>query len=93
MTDIVNGLAVTRRRRAFCNAVNEKARVIRYHSTGEAWDNKESRKVTDQLETAFHFGWVEPIPEEELWPGASLKSICTYYRLTDYGRAALRGGS
>lgn len=90
---IINGLAATKHRQALCRAVNVRARVVRYHSTGEAWDNTAAVKVTARLAELFLFGWVEPIPEEELWAGAQPKRILSYYRLTDLGRRAMGGAS
>lgn len=79
----------TPHRKAFLRAVNVQGRVVRYHSTGEAWDNTASVQVSARLREAFNAGWIEPIPEDELWDGAHPKSICTYYRLTAEGRAVL----
>lgn len=93
MTDIVNGLAVTRHRLAFLRAVNHRGRIVRYHSTGEAFDDREGWCVTARLSDALRAGWVEPVPEGELWPGAHSKTYCTYYRCTEIGRRILTGGN
>lgn len=82
-------LPATPHRKAFLRAVAVRGRVIRYHSSGEAWDNTASLQVSARLREAFGAGWIEPVPEAELWPGAHPKSICTYYRPTDAGRAVL----
>lgn len=79
----------TKHRKAFLRAVNVRNQVIRYHSSGEAWDNKSSTVVNARLQEAFDAGWAEPIPEDELWPGAHPKAICTYYRLTEAGKRVL----
>jgi hypothetical protein len=93
MTDIVNGLAATPHRRAFCRAVAaHRSRIVYYRSTKEAWDQAENRKVTERLREAHAAGWVEPVPEEDLWPTAMAKEQgLTFYRLTEFGRVALRG--
>lgn len=94
MTDIVNGLAVTKHRKAFLRAVYySRARVVRFHHNGEAWDQLENYRVTARLEEAFRHGWVEPVPKDELWPGARSKDQVTYYRLTEIGRRILTGGN
>lgn len=91
MTAIVNGLAATKHRQAFLRAVDSsRTRIVRYHSTGEAWDQKENVKVTARLDEAFRAQWVEPVPDEDLWPTAHTRAYCTYYRLTDNGRTAMR---
>ena len=76
----------TPHRRAFLRAVNERGRVVVYTSTHEAWDNVASLKVDARLREAFQAGWVEPVPEEDLWPNAEPKSRCTFYRLTAEGK-------
>ena len=92
MTVIVNGLAATPHRRAFLRAVaSSRSRIVRYHSTEEAWDQVECRRVTTRLTEAFNAGWVEPVPDEDLWPGAEPRTRVTYFRLTEFGRAALNG--
>jgi len=93
MTDVVNGLAVTPHRRAFLRAVSaHRSRVVFYRSTKEAWDQAENVKVTARLKEAHAAGWVEPVPEADLWPNANAKEQgLTFYRLTDYGRIAMRG--
>jgi hypothetical protein len=92
VTDIVNGLAVTPTRRAFCRAVNERGRVVFYRHYAHAYDNKTSMRVTARLKETHSAGWIEPIPDDELWPGAMSKEQgLVYYRLTDYGRIAMRG--
>lgn len=78
----------TKHRKALLRAV-EGGDVIRYHSTGDAWDNLAGTQVSARLYEAFNAGWVEPIPENELPPGAHPKTICTYYRLTDAGKRVL----
>jgi hypothetical protein len=85
----VNGLRVTPYRKAFLRAVAVRGRVVRYHSTGEAWDNTASLQVSARLREAFSAGWVEPVPEEDLWERAYPKTILTYFRLTPLGRTAL----
>jgi hypothetical protein len=79
----------TKHRKAFLRAVNERGRVVVYTSTHEAWDNVASLKVDARLREAFSAGWIEPVPDEDLWPSAHPKSICTYYRLTTAGRVVL----
>jgi hypothetical protein len=80
----------TPHRKAFLRAVAQRGRIVRYRSTGEAWDNVANTKVTARLTEAFLLGeWVEPVPESDLWPGAEPKSRVTYYRLTDAGRALI----
>lgn len=92
MTQIVNGLPATPHRRAFLRAVAAgRARIVRYHSTGEAYDQRENVRVTARLQEAFSAGWVEPVPDKDLWPGAEPRTRVTYFRLTDYGRTAMKG--
>jgi hypothetical protein len=79
----------TKHRKAFLRAVNERGRIVRYTSTHEAWDNTASLKVDARLREAFSAGWIEPIPEEDLWPGAEPIKRVRYYRLTDAGRVVL----
>lgn len=83
----MNGpLFPTKHRKAFLRAVNVQGRIIRYHSNGEAWDNTASIQVSARLREAFSAGWIEPIPDEDLWDRAHPKTICTYYRLTVDGK-------
>lgn len=91
MTEIFNGLAATPHRRAFLRAVNQRGRIYMHRTDHIAWDNAEGTKVTARLTEAFQAGWVEPVPEADLWPTA--KSFLVFYRLTDYGRAALGNSS
>jgi len=88
----INGLFPTPHRRAFLRAVaSSRSRIVRYHSTGEAYDQQENVRVTSRLQEAFSAGWVEPVPDEDLWPGAEPRTRVTYFRLTEFGRAALNG--
>lgn len=85
MPDIY-ALRCTPHRKAFLRAVeSDRSRIVRYHSTGEAWDNTAKQQVNARLAEAFSAGWVEPVPEADLWPGAHPKTICTYFRLTASG--------
>lgn len=87
---IVNGLAATKHRKAFVRAVaSSRSRVVRFHSTGEAWDQVENVKVTARLDEAFRHDWVEPVPDEDLWPGAEPRTRVIYFRVTRFGRVAL----
>lgn len=79
----------TPHRKAFLRAVNERGRIVRYTSTHEAWDNTASLKVESRLREAFSAGWIEPVPDEDLWPGAEPRTRVVFYRLTDAGRVVL----
>jgi hypothetical protein len=83
------GLHATPHRKAFLRAVNERGRVVVYTSTHEAWDNTASLKVDARLREAFSAGWIEPVPDEDLWPGAEPRTRVVYYRLTGAGRVVL----
>lgn len=82
----MTALRATPHRKAFLRAVNQRGRVVLYTSTHEAWDNVASLKVDARLREAFDAGWVEPVPEEDLWPGAEPITRVRYYRLTVDGK-------
>lgn len=91
MTQIVNGLPVTRTRRALTLAVSEgKGRIYYEPPAKAAFDRRSGMRVTKRLEELLRAGWIRVrYDTEPLEPGESQHLI--HYRLTDYGRAVLRG--
>lgn len=77
-------LYATPHRKAFLRAVNERGRVYRNRAEKTAYDSVANLVVTARVAEAFQAGWIEPVPEEDLWPKAW--SFLTYYRLTAEGQ-------
>lgn len=80
----------TPHRKAFLRAVaSSRTRIVRYRSTNEAWDQQENARVTSRLSEAYSAGWVEPVPDEDLWRSAEPRTRVIYYRLTEAGKALI----
>lgn len=91
MTAIVNGLAATPTRQALLRAIEYDAGRI-YAEANQVWDKLSYRRVTDQVRTMLAHEWIRALTPDE--PRRAKESkLLVYYRLTDFGRAALRGGS
>lgn len=91
MTQIVNGLPVTRARRALAEAVGEgRGRIYYEPAAKDAFDHRTGMCVTARLQKLLDAEWIRVRrADEPLEPGESRYRI--HYRLTDYGRAALKG--
>lgn len=90
MTQIVNGLAVTRTRRALVRATTEPGRIYYEPAAKAAYDRASGRKVTAALDEILAAKWIRVARADERRPTESAHRI--YYRPTDdYGRAVLKG--
>lgn len=90
MTQIVNGLAVTPRRRALMQAITEAGRVYYEPAAKAAFDRVSGMRVTEKLREMQGAGWIRVAKPEERQRGES--EYLRYYRPTDdYGRAVLKG--
>jgi hypothetical protein len=91
MTQIVNGLAVTPRRRALMQAITEAGRIYYEPAAKAAYDRTSGLKVTEKLREMQRVGWIRVAEPEERQRGESQHLV--YYRATDLGRTALKGDS
>lgn len=90
----MSALYLTPHRKAFLRAVaHSRSRVVLYTSTREAYDLQENVRVTARLTEAFRAGWIEPVPDEDLWDGAEPRTRVVFYRVTALGRTAMNGGN
>jgi hypothetical protein len=91
VTQIVNGLAATPARRALLRAISDGRGRISYDPAERTvYDHDTGIRVTSRCKELVSAGWIRALePGEERGP-AELR-FRTYYRLTDYGRAALKG--
>lgn len=91
MTVIVNGLAATRTRRALLRAISDGRGRISYNPDEKTvYDHDTGITVTNRCRELLGAGWIRALaPDEARGPGEL--HFRTYYRLTDYGRAAMNG--
>lgn len=89
MTQIVNGLAVTPRRRAFVRAIAETGRIYHEHAANACFDLRDGVKVTDRVRELLAVDWIRAATADERRHGES--ATRTYYRLTAFGEAVLKG--
>jgi hypothetical protein len=84
VTRIVNGLAATRTRRALVRAVLEHGRIYFEPGDGHVYDRIAGTRVTARVKQLIAAAWI--VAERPAEPMSR-----TFYRLTDFGRAALKG--
>lgn len=91
MTQIVNGLAATRTRRALLRAISDARGRISYDPAEKTvWDHDTGIRVTERCRELLAAGWIRALtPGEQRGPNELV--FRHYYRLTDFGRAALKG--
>lgn len=91
MTQIINGLAATPTRRALLRAINDGRGRISYNP-GEktVYDHDTGITVTNRCRELLGAGWIRALAPDEP-RGPSELVFRSYYRLTDYGRAAMNG--
>lgn len=89
MTQIVNGLAATKTRRALVRAITETGRVYHEHAANAAYDRVAGVKVTERVRELLAAEWIRVAEAGEARTGESITR--TYYRLTGYDLAVLRG--
>lgn len=89
MTQIVNGLPATKTRLALTRAVTEPGRVYYEPNAKNAYDRVAGVKVTDRVRDLLRAGWIRVATAEERQRYESQHLV--YYRLTEFGRAALKG--
>jgi hypothetical protein len=87
VTDIVNGLTATPRRRALLKLIDaEDGRI--YGEANQVWDKVPYLRVTAEVKKFLAADWVRALaPDEPRKRGESKHRA--HYRLTDYGRVAL----
>lgn len=97
MAGEVNGLYPTPVRVRLLKAINEGHGRI-YGEAGEAWDASTAWKVSARVDEFLKHNWVRALqwaeprgPGEMPNPDPTRKPPRTYYRLTDFGRAAMKG--
>jgi hypothetical protein len=90
VTDI-NGLYPTKHRLALLRAIDyDRGRISYDPREGVVWDHTAGLRVTNRCQELIQHEWIRALtPDEPRGPGEL--SFRTYYRLTDYGRTALRG--
>lgn len=93
MTEIINGLAATPARKALLRAIDEGRGRISYDPNERTvYDHDTGIRVTSRCRELVSAGWIRALtPDEPRGPGEL--HFRTYYRLTDYGRAALGNSS
>jgi ribosomal 50S subunit-recycling heat shock protein len=89
VTQIVNGLAATKTRRALVRAITETGRVYYETAAKDAYDMAAGVKVTERVRELLRAEWIRVAEAGEARTGESITR--TYYRVTNYGLAVLRG--
>ena len=89
MTQIVNGLAATPTRRALVRAVTEAGRIYHEHAANQVYDRAAGTKVTDRVRDLLRAEWIRVATDDERRPYES--ATRSYYRLTAFGEAVLKG--
>lgn len=91
MTDIVNGLAATPARRRLLAAINEGRGRISYDPNEKTvYDHDTGIRVTNRCKEMVSAGWIRALEPGEA-RGPHELQFRTYYRLTAFGEAAMRG--
>ncbi len=91
MTDIVNGLAATPARRALLRAIDEGRGRISYDPREKTvYDHDTGIRVTNRCKELVSAGWIRALDPDEP-RGRGELHFRVYYRLTDFGRIAMRG--
>jgi hypothetical protein len=85
----VNGLFPTPSRRALLRAIDEGGGRI-YFEAGIVWDDGRGRKETAVVTTFLKHEWVRALKPGEP-RGPSEYKTRVYYRLTPFGRTAMKG--
>ena len=86
----INGLYPTPTRRALLRLIDAGGGRI-YGEAKQVWDKQTYMRVTAKVREFIAHDWVRALaPDEPRGPGENA-SKRTYYRLTEYGRAALGG--
>lgn len=85
----INGLYPTPTRKALLRLIDAGGGRI-YGEAKQVWDKQTYTKVTAKVRKFIAHDWVRALtPDEPRGPGETAKNR-TYYRLTDYGRTAMR---
>jgi len=85
----INGLKPTRHRLALLKAIEQPGRV--YGEANDIFDKVSGSRVYARVLELIQHDWIEPVPREEQHRD-EWSQTRTYYRLTDFGRAAIERG-
>lgn len=89
MTDIVNGLNITVRRRAILRFVDFGRGQI-YGEAGVVFEKGSYRRITEEMRKLIAHGLVRALaPDEPRGRGETAAQGVTFYRLTSLGRTAM----
>lgn len=91
MTQIVNGLAATRTRRALVRATTEPGRIYYEPAAKAAYDRALGIKVTERVRELINAGWIRAARADERRRQGESEHLGYFRPTDDFGAAVLKG--